>query len=289
MEWAEEKGRTVGTLKTAMGRFKNHILPEYEGLNMLEVPDEAHQVFFNYLRHKGVPPATRNRIRSLLQVVYNVAIRNKLFGGAFKGNPIANTSPAEEPKKVVSYWSKGDVEKLLWANRASHYHPLLLFLLRTGVRIGEAIGSQGEQVNEANQLFTIDRQFDSAANRVVFSTKGKSCRTIFLVDEVMDVLKPLGHGPLFRKKNGTLLFPNYFRQYILPKLCEKAKVNNIGPHGTRHTFAAHYLMDGGSLWDLSKILGHSDTKVTETRYGHFDVEHIRNRMDVIDKKLKLAS
>ena len=43
-------------------------------------------------------------------------------------------------------------------------------------------------------------------------------------------------------------------------------------------------MDGGNLWDLSKILGHSSAVLTEKRYGHFDLEHIKRRMKVIEKK-----
>ena len=63
---------------------------------------------------------------------------------------------------------------------------------------------------------------------------------------------------------------------------KKAGVKNIAPHGTRHTFATHYMMDGGNLWDLQKILGHADIKTTERRYAHFDLAHVKGRMKVIE-------
>ena len=41
------------------------------------------------------------------------------------------------------------------------------------------------------------------------------------------------------------------------------------------------MMNGGNLWDLQKILGHSDIKTTEEFYAHFSVEHIQKRANVI--------
>jgi len=41
------------------------------------------------------------------------------------------------------------------------------------------------------------------------------------------------------------------------------------------------MMDGGNLWDLQKILGHSDIKTTEEYYAHFSREHVFRRANVI--------
>jgi site-specific recombinase XerD len=41
---------------------------------------------------------------------------------------------------------------------------------------------------------------------------------------------------------------------------------------SRHTFASHYVMDGGSIERLSKILGHCSVVVTE-RYSHLRADH----------------
>ena len=40
---------------------------------------------------------------------------------------------------------------------------------------------------------------------------------------------------------------------------------------TKHTFASHYLMNGGRIERLATILGHADTEVT-SRYGHLRVD-----------------
>src|SRR5262249_5639583 len=39
-------------------------------------------------------------------------------------------------------------------------------------------------------------------------------------------------------------------------------------HDLRHTFASHWMMDGGCIFRLSKILGHSSVKITQDVYAH---------------------
>lgn len=81
-----------------------------------------------------------------------------------------------------------------------------------------------------------------------------------LTDEI-----PLSRGPLFsscRKafaqaiKRTKLTFPESQMTHIL-----------------RHTFASHFMMNGGNILVLKQILGHADIKET-MRYAHFAPEHL---------------
>jgi len=40
-------------------------------------------------------------------------------------------------------------------------------------------------------------------------------------------------------------------------------------HDLRHTFASHFMMNGGNLYTLQKLLGHSDIQTTMI-YAHLD-------------------
>ena len=42
----------------------------------------------------------------------------------------------------------------------------------------------------------------------------------------------------------------------------RAEIQNFWFHDLRHTFASWYMMNGGDLYELAKILGHSNIKMT---------------------------
>lgn len=49
-------------------------------------------------------------------------------------------------------------------------------------------------------------------------------------------------------------------------------------HALRHTFASHYMMAGGNILTLQKILGHSDIKMTMV-YAHLAPDYLGDEMD----------
>jgi integrase len=56
-------------------------------------------------------------------------------------------------------------------------------------------------------------------------------------------------------------------------ILEMAGIENFRFHDLRHTFASWYMMNGGDLYELAKILGHSNIKMTE-RYAKLAKSHI---------------
>ena len=56
-------------------------------------------------------------------------------------------------------------------------------------------------------------------------------------------------------------------------LLKRAKIHDFRFHDLRHTFASWYMMNGGDLYELAKILGHSNIKMTE-RYAKLGRQHI---------------
>jgi site-specific recombinase XerD len=49
----------------------------------------------------------------------------------------------------------------------------------------------------------------------------------------------------------------------------------IRRYSSSHTFASWYMMNGGDLYELAKILGHANIKMTE-RYAKLGRQHIAN-------------
>src|SRR6185369_2111423 len=51
-------------------------------------------------------------------------------------------------------------------------------------------------------------------------------------------------------------------------------------HALRHTFASHYIMAGGNILALQKILGHQDIKMT-LLYAHLAPDYLGEEMERI--------
>lgn len=61
-------------------------------------------------------------------------------------------------------------------------------------------------------------------------------------------------------------------------LLELAGIWEFRFHDLRHTFASWYMMNGGDLYELAKILGHSNIRMTE-RYAKLGKTHIAKTGD----------
>lgn len=50
-------------------------------------------------------------------------------------------------------------------------------------------------------------------------------------------------------------------------------------HVLRHTFASHFMIDGGNILTLQKILGHANLTMT-MRYAHLAPEHLQEAREL---------
>lgn len=60
---------------------------------------------------------------------------------------------------------------------------------------------------------------------------------------------------------------------LFEDLLKRASIQAFRFHDLRHTFAFWSMMNGGDLYELAKILGHSNIKMTE-RYAKLGKQHI---------------
>ena len=73
--------------------------------------------------------------------------------------------------------------------------------------------------------------------------------------------------------------PDAFKK-IFKRMTLEAGVKLIRFHDLRHTFASNFLMSGGNIYDLQKILGHSSVQITE-RYTHFLPDHLKGKTEIL--------
>lgn len=201
-----------------------------------------------------VSPRTMN-----LEHAYFLAVFNELkrLGEWDAPNPLENVRQFRTEESEMAYLTGEQVNKLLQECRLSSAKDLEMVVkicLVTGARWSEAETLKRSQIT---------------AGKVTFiKTKGKRNRTIPLAAEIIAELP---------KKNGALFKPCYnaFRTAI-----EKTGIELPAgqlTHVLRHTFASHFMMNGGNILVLQKILGHTDIKMT-MRYSHFSPDHLEEAL-----------
>ena len=98
------------------------------------------------------------------------------------------------------------------------------------------------------------------------NTKSKKNRTVPISKELFDMLP---------KKRGRLFNDAYesFENAVLRAEIELPKGRLT--HVLRHTFASHFMMNGGNILVLKEILGHSTIEMT-MHYAHFAPSHLES-------------
>jgi len=85
---------------------------------------------------------------------------------------------------------------------------------------------------------------------------------------------------VFSNHCGNPIDLHNFRKRHFLKDIQEAGVPEIRIHDLRHTYASQYMMSGGNIFDLQKILGHSDLKMT-MRYAHLSRGHIVDKANLL--------
>jgi integrase len=75
------------------------------------------------------------------------------------------------------------------------------------------------------------------------------------------------HDLVFTMRDGRPVHPSHLRD-VLASLLTTAGLPKIRYHALRHTAATLLLLDGAPLFDVSRVLGHSEISTTSDIYGH---------------------
>jgi integrase/recombinase XerD len=166
------------------------------------------------------------------------------------------------PEVLPRAMHPADVKKLLSVIDDIRDRALILLLLRTGIRIGEALGLR------LNDLDMQDRKV-----HLFQGEKNSMGRVVYLSDDVLLALKLWFRR---RDQNKEFVFYGQGNKHLcysagrsrFVRYLQKAGLEQKGytVHCLRHTFASELLNAGMRLECLQQLLGHQDIEVTR-RYA----------------------
>jgi integrase len=169
----------------------------------------------------------------------------------------------KEPQGRVRWLEPDEESRLIAACRASvlpHLADLVSVALETGMRRSEAEGLTWDRVDLSRGVLRLE------------ITKSGRRREVPMRQRVYDVLasRPgVRQGRVWREGSTRTSFE---------AAVEAAKLDApFRFHDCRHHFASWFMMRGGSLLALQKILGHASLAMT-MRYAHLSPEHLRGEM-----------
>ena len=154
------------------------------------------------------------------------------------------------------------------ANAEPPLKHVILVALNTGMRKAEIYNLEWVNVNLEQNFITVTAQ--EAKNKKIRRIDiNKSLRELFLKLN----LTRNGNRYVFTGKPYTDLKRGW------QSALERAGINDMRFHDLRHTFASHFLMNGGDLYTLKEILGHKDITTT-SRYLTITTEHKSKAMEI---------
>lgn len=199
----------------------------------------------------SVSPNTVNHEHAYLRAVFNELSRMGEWSGS---NPLKQVRRLKFRETELRFLSHQEIVSLLAelknCRELDAYHVARL-CLATGARWGEAEGLYVSHVYKTGVTFE--------------NPKDGERRAVPVAPELLlDIKKGKVVGPLFRPCYGA------FRTSVRRLGLELPKGQLA--HVLRHTFASHFIQNGGDILTLQRVLGHSDLKVT-MRYAHLASNH----------------
>lgn len=207
------------------------------GNGFVKVGEAAKPISANMLNHE----------LAYLQAVFNELTRL----GEWEGdNPLANVRKLKFDETEMVYLVAEQITALLDDLKARDSDSALIaeLCLATGARWGEAEALQLRQVRHNLVHYSKTK---SSKNRSVPISKGLEARLIASL--------PFASGY------------NTFRRSIEALGIELPSGQLT--HVLRHTFASHYMMNGGDILTLQRVLGHASLAMTQ-KYAHFSPGHM---------------
>jgi integrase len=271
-------GRKVAGLRSlASTTARWSVLKEYFGSKRLRSITYGDLVRFHSDRintltvHKRPRSITSvNRELEVLRNMLNVACREGwIHKNPFSsGPPIIQKAHEKKRERILTFEQE---ERLIAActGRREHLRPVLVMALDTGLRKGEILSLTWSDVDFEGRVINI-RAFNTKTER-----ERSAAMTPRLEHELLSLYQAQpqnAEGRVFG------LIDNVKKSFT--SACREAAIEGLRLHDCRHTFATRLIEAGVPQAEVSRLLGHTTTSMTD-RYINADITTARRAVDAL--------
>jgi integrase/recombinase XerC/integrase/recombinase XerD len=279
-----KSSNTIRWYNQELGKFEQFLEREGASTLLADLSEPEVRAYVAYLQQKrkwddnelcptaeeGLSPGgIQNRIRAL-KAFFNWLHREG-YTESYRLEHLANY---RIPSRLVDVLTEAEIRRVLaacdaktdWGARA---HAILTLMLDSGLRISEVTG-----------LRTADLELDAGWLKVL--GKGGKERVVPFGAAAQRALWRYAHhyrpeplGPdvyFFLTLDGRPLGTSGLSSTV-KRIAARSGVDRLHPHLCRHTFATRYLINGGDVFSLQQILGHSTLEMVR-RYVNLASAHV---------------
>lgn len=266
-----------------------HLASYLEDKELENISTHDLRKFIDYLRNDYKPtrwggdkkPLTARTVHNYwicLRSFYTWAVVEFEIPDALKSIP-----PPKPNQAQTEPFSQDDVQRILSIAEKHTREPkrniaLILVLLDTGIRNSELCNLRTDDL-------------DLRLGKLSVEGKGAKQRHVYLGEKTKRALwrylaEREDEGFLFLTRDKKQMRGIWVRT-LIKRIGNKAGVRNAYPHRFRHTFAINYLRNGGDVFTLQILLGHSSLKMVR-RYSQLaaiDAARVHRRVSPVDNWL----
>jgi len=286
--WADRRAQTTRNGAKERANWRTHVRPALNNLHGQDVDVAWVRSYVEGKRATLSGATVRSHVRLLSMLLQDCAERPRETGVTVNtcvGLPRsvrAQIRPTHDPKTTPYIEKLADVERLAAALHEPVRTAFAVGVL-AGLRTGEIRALHWDRVNLDRRQLIVSKAVGSDGK--IGPTKNTETRVLPMAPELLAVLRA---RKLATGGKGLVIPSAYLGRRCGPKriaartirsqtlnAAVRAALQGLGLErdgldfyrATRHTYASHYTLGGGSLDHLSALLGHASAEVT-LRYAH---------------------
>ena len=283
-------------------RIRLHINPELGHIPLNKLTQNDLQQFYGRLKKNGRKVHTdkygeglSDRMVRMCHATCRSALEKATKDGLIRTNPAIGCKLPPKKAREMQVLDRDELQRFLIQAKVEGYYELFLLELATGLRRGEMVALQWDDLDFQTGVLNVSKQVNAVKGELQFSTpKTKSSiRKIVLPPALLDVLREYKKTVVSR-----WMFPSPLK-YDMPispgvaerqlsRILELSGCKHVRFHDLRHTFATLALQGGMDIKTLSAMLGHVSAATTLDIYTHITDDMQRQAAANIDRGIGKA-